>query len=98
MPELDHTLINPDQLYQVKTQVQDNPYRATEPMNINNQIRDFIACLESQGKNTFLNTWFPTQIDLAAFSHIKLTSGQPWNPHQIEFPSTKYYVNKDIEP
>ena len=51
MPELDHTLINPNQLRQFHTQVQENPYHATEPMNITNPIRDFIACLESQGKN-----------------------------------------------
>ena len=29
MPDLDHTLINPNQLHQFHTQVQDNPYRAT---------------------------------------------------------------------
>ena len=53
MPELDHTLINPNKLRQFHTQVQDNPDHATEPMNITNPSGDFIACLESQGKNIF---------------------------------------------
>ena len=97
MPELDHTLINPNQLRQFHTQVQDNPYHDTEPMNINNPSGDFTAWLEYQGTNIFLNTWFPTQTDLAALPHIKLTSRQPWNPNQIEFPSTKYYVKEEIE-
>ena len=66
-------------------------------MNITNQSGYFTACLESQGTNIFLNTWFPTQTDLAAFPHIELTSRQPRNPHQIEFPSTKYYVKEEIE-
>ena len=82
---------------QFQTQFQENPYHDIEAMNITNPSGYFTACLESQGTNIFLNTWFPTQTDLAAFSHIELTSRQPWNPHQIEFPSTKYYVKEDIE-
>ena len=90
-------MINPNQLHQFHTQVQNNPYHTTEPMNITNLSRGFTACLESQEKNLFLNTWFPTQIDLAALLHIELNSIQLWNPHQIEFPSAKYYVKEDIE-
>ena len=60
MPELSHTLINPNQLRHFQTQVQDNPY-ATDPMSIINPNRKFIACLESDGTNIFLNTWPPTQ-------------------------------------
>ena len=97
MPELDHTLINPNELRQFHTQVQDNPYHVTEPMNITNPSGYFTACLEYQGTDIFLKTWFPTQTDLSAFPHIEFTSRQPWNLHQIEFPSTKYYVKEDIE-
>ena len=50
MLELDHTLINPNQLRQLHMQVQDNPYHATEPINIINTSGYFTACLESQGK------------------------------------------------
>ena len=56
IPELYHTLINPKQLCQFHTQVQYNPYHATEPMNITNPIGYFTACLESQGTDIFLNT------------------------------------------
>ena len=56
MPELDHTLINPNQLIQFHTQIQDNPYHATEPMNNNNTSRDFTVCLEYQGMDILLNT------------------------------------------
>ena len=97
MPELDNIMINTNQLRQFHTQVQDNTYHATEPMNITNPSRYFTACLEYQGTNIFLNTWFPTQTYLTAFPHIKLTSRQSWNPHQINFPSTKYYVKEEIE-
>ena len=50
MTELDHTLINPNQLCQFHMQVQDNPYHATEPLNITNPSGDFKACLEYQQK------------------------------------------------
>ena len=66
-------------------------------MNITNPSGYFTACLEYQGGDIFLNSWFPIQIDLASFPHIELNSLQPWNPHQIEFPSTKYYVKEEIE-
>ena len=66
-------------------------------MNITNPSGYLTVCLESQGTNIFLNTWFTTQTGLAVFPRIKLTSRQPWNPHQIEFPSTKYYVKEEIE-
>ena len=97
IPELDHTLINTNQLCQFHTQVQDNPYHATEPMNVTNPSGYFTACLEYQGTNIFFNTWFTTEIDLAAWPHIKLTSHQPCNTHQIEFPSKKHYVKEEIE-
>ena len=50
MTKLDHNLINSNQLRQLQIQVPDNPYHATEPMNITNPSGDFIACLEFQGK------------------------------------------------
>ena len=60
MPKLSHNLINPNQLRHFQTQVQDNPY-ATDPMIIIGPDGNFIACLESEGNNMFLNTWSPTQ-------------------------------------
>ena len=66
-------------------------------MIITNPSGYFTACLEYQGTNILINIWFPTQTDLAAFSYIELTSLQPRNTHQIEFPSTKFYMKEDIE-
>ena len=97
IPELDHILINPNQFRQFHTQVQYNPYNATEPMNITNTSGDFTVWLEYQGTNIFLSNWFPTQTYLSELPHIELYSRQQWNPHQIESPSTKYYVKEDIE-
>ena len=57
--DMDHTLINPNQLRHFNTEVQDNPYHATDPMSITSPNGEFMACLQSQGTNVFLNTWGP---------------------------------------
>ena len=60
MPELSHNLINPNQLCHFQTQVHDNIY-AADPKSIINPDRNYIACLESEGTNIFLNTLSLTQ-------------------------------------
>ena len=92
---MDHTLINPNQLRNFYTEVQDNPYHATDPMSITSPNGEFMACLQSQGENVFLNTWRPTQ--LSSLPHIVLSSPREWDPHKIEFPATKYSVKEEIE-
>ena len=45
----------------------------------------------------FLDTWFPKQSDLESYPKIELTSHQHLNPHKIDFPQTKYYVQEEVE-
>ena len=73
MTKLYHTLINTNQLCHFQTQVQDSSY-ATYPMSIISPYGNFIACLESEVTNIFINIWSPTQKDLALLPHIELTS------------------------
>ena len=90
-------LINPNQLRHFDTEVQDNPYHATDPMSITSPNGEFMAWLQSQGTNVFLNTWRPTKTQLSSLPHIVLTSPRKWDPHKIEFPATKYYMQEEIE-
>ena len=82
---MDHTLINPNQLLHFNTEVQDNPYRATDPISITNPNREFMACLQSPQ---------PTKTQLSSLPHIVLTSPREWDPHKIEFPEEKYSVQE----
>ena len=59
--------------------------------------KEFVACLQSEGTVVFLNTWYPTQGDLEVYPHNEMTSCHHWNPHQIQFPKTKYGVQEKIE-
>ena len=61
-------------------------------MSITSPDGNFIAYLESEGTNIFLNTWYQTQEDLTYLPHIELILQQPLEPHNIAFPAKKYYV------
>jgi hypothetical protein len=80
LPNLAHSLFNPNQLRHFGTIVQDNPYDSTKPMSITTRDREFTACLQSKGTDIFLTTWVPTQLDLERYPHITLCSCNPWNP------------------
>ena len=95
--DMEHTLINPNQCRHFGADVQDNPYHDNEPMAITRPDEEFVTCLQSQGTVVFLATWYPQQNDLASYPHIKMTSRHHWNPHQIQFPQTKYGVQEEVE-
>jgi hypothetical protein len=60
MPELDHSLFNPNQLRHFGTGVQDNPYDEAI-MAITSADKTFTACLDSEGTDIFLKS-HPTRI------------------------------------
>ena len=95
--EIHHMMINPNQCWQFGAEVQDNPYYPNKPMDISIPDSEFTACLQSEVTIVFLGTWYPSQKYLEAHSHIKMTSRHHWNPHQIQFPPTKYGLQEEIE-
>ena len=95
--DMDHTLINTNQLRHFDTEVQDNPYHATGLMSITRPNDEFMACLQSQGTNVFISTWQPTKTQLSSLPHIVLMSPREWDPHKIEFPAKKYSMQEEID-
>ena len=85
MPQLEHSLFNPNQLRHYGTTVQDNPY-SDDTMRITDPTGTFTACLLSQGTDIFLRTYAPSHDDLLQYPHIVLSSPLPWNPRTITFP------------
>ena len=98
LPELDNSLMNPNQLRHFGVIVQDNPYSNT-PMVIQKDTAedDFVACLKSAGTNVFLDTWTPTELDLQQYPHVVLTSDQPWDPHSLQLPGISDTEIHEIE-
>ena len=74
MPDMRHTLINPNQCQHFGLKIQDNPYHENCLMSIESPDGEFAACLQSIGTVMFLHNWFPAQSDLKLYPHIELTS------------------------
>ena len=98
IPELENSLMNPNQLRHYGVHVQDNPYHQ-DPMTIHKDDDEegFVACLKSSGTNIYIDTWTPTHKDLEVHRHIELTSPRPWNPYEVQFPGLSEIEIGEIE-
>ena len=96
MPNLDHSLINPNQLREYGIDVQDNPYSG-KPMTIKTIDDEFTLCLRSKGATIFFNSWLPNSDDLANYPHIILSSQKEWDPSTISFPNSSESEIHEIE-
>ena len=76
IPDMIHTLINPNQCQHFGEKLQDNCYHEDWPMSIESPNGEFAACMQSVGTVIFLDTWFPMQVDIESYPHIELTSWQ----------------------
>ena len=64
IPEMTHTLINPNQCQSFGAEIQDNPYHPIKTMSIPSEDENFITCLQYQVTVLYLDTRCPTQNDL----------------------------------
>ena len=94
--QMQHTLINPNQLRYYGLLVKDDPYAKDEPMRIESESGDIVLPLKSDGTIIFLETWSPTDHDLNTLPHIVMSSPHPWNPHDIQFPKTSRRVQEEL--
>ena len=83
--EMDHRLINPNQMRHKGETVQDNPF-SSSPLFIETAEADFVLPLEISGTNILANTRTPTDGELANCRHVVLNSAHPYNPHNVRFP------------
>ena len=99
MPEMEASLMNPNQLRHYGVEIQDNPYNS-HPMLIRKEDSDegdFVACLKSQGTNIYIDTWTPTDKDLQEYPQVVLTSPRPWDPYKVKFPGISEVEMSEIE-
>ena len=82
--KLDHTLVNPNQLWAYGVSVQDNPFD-TKPLSITTD--DASAKLYSEGTIICGDTWTPTESELGQLPRLILTSPHDRDPHNVCFPS-----------
>ena len=93
--EMDHSLINPNQMQHNGVTVQDNPF-SPSPLFIETSEANFFLPFEISGTNILANTRTPTDGELANCRHVVLTSAHPWNPHNVRFPQPVRSVEEEI--
>ena len=82
--QLDHTLVNPNQLRAYGVSVQDNAFD-TKPLSITTD--DASVKLYSEEMIICGDTRTPTETKLGRLRRLILTSPHDWDPHNICFPS-----------
>ena len=82
--KLDHTLVNPNQLWAYGVSVQDNPID-DKPLSITTDH----ASVELYSEGTIIcgDTRTPTVSELSQLPRLILTSPHDWDPHNVRFPS-----------
>ena len=85
MPNMRHTLTNPNECRHFGAKVQDNPYNEDCSILIESPDKEFTACLQSIRTVMFLYTWFPMQGDLKSYPHIEVISRQHCNHTRLSF-------------
>ena len=91
--QLDHSLLNPNQLRHHGITVQDNPY-ADVSLHLESHDDEFAIPLQADGTTIFFNSRTPTAYELAHSNHITLSSAAPWNPREVQFPQPAQHVEE----
>ena len=69
--QLDHSLLNPNQLRHYRVTVQDNPYAPTS-LHMATADDEFTMSMESDGTTIFFNSRTPTNYELDQCQHINV--------------------------
>ena len=93
--EMDHILINLNQMRHNGATVQDNHF-SPSPIFIETAEADFSQPLEISGTNILANTRAPTDGELENCRRIVLTSEHSWSPHNVRFTEPVQSVEEEI--
>jgi Reverse transcriptase (RNA-dependent DNA polymerase) len=91
--QLDHSLLNPNQMRHHGIIVQDNPY-ADVGLQLTANADDFAIPLQSDGTVIYFNSRTPTAHELESCVHVTLSSAAPWNPRDVQFPQAEHHVEE----
>jgi hypothetical protein len=83
--QLDHPLLNPNQLRCHGIDGQDNPFGKVA-MHIASEDHDFVHPMQADGTTIFFDSRTPTNHELDTCQHIVLSSPKEWNPRDVQFP------------
>ena len=93
--DLDHSLINPNQIRHNGFQVYDNPYESDQDRQMGIVIND-TECVPftSEGTTIFFKSRYPTDDEMETLPHVVLTCETPWDPSGIVMPGGTTPTNR----
>ena len=77
--QMDHSLVNPNQIRAYGIDVSDNPFDRERDFGI--QYDECFIPFATEGSTVYFDTFVPTDYQLEALRHIELTSDDKWNPN-----------------
>ncbi len=93
--QLDHSLLNPNQLRHHGIVVQDNPYD-DKSLQLLSHDDEITIPMHADGTTIYFASWTPTDFELSHSRHVHLTSNAPWNPRDVQFPITAHHAEEAI--
>ncbi len=93
--QMDHTLVNPNQLRAFGIKVQDNPFDQA-PLFLATEDSEFSLPLECKGTIIGVTTRTPTALELQTCPHVVLSSEHEWDPQNVRFPKSSRTVEEEI--
>jgi hypothetical protein len=85
--DLDHSLINPNQIRSNGFDVFDNPYEHDQSRQMGIVINDTERIpFKSLGTTIYFNSRYPTDYEMDTYPHVVLTSDVPWDPSGLAMP------------
>ena len=88
--DMDHSLINPNQIRHFGIPVSDDPYDSTRDFGIDHA--ELFIPFETEGCAVYFDTSVPTDEDLETLAHVVLTDGKnEWSPSSVEMSSNRPY-------
>jgi hypothetical protein len=79
---MDHSLINPSQIWAFGIQVSNNPYGEIHSFGISHE--DCFILFEMEGSTVYFNTFVSSDDQLQSCWHIELTSDEEWDLAMIK--------------
>ena len=93
--DLDHSLINPNQIRHNGFQVYDNPYESDQDRQMGIVINDTKRVpFTSEGTTIFFKSRYPTDDEMETLPHVVLTCETPWDPSGIVMPGGTTPTNR----
>jgi hypothetical protein len=93
--QMEHTLINPNQLRAYGITAQDNPFDPA-PIFISTEDNEFTLPLNSKESVLGVATRTPTNQELQTCPHVVLSSEHEWDPQNLWFPRASRTVEEEI--